>query len=118
MITKPTIQSNTEQENEKQWESFNKKYNETKYNNLKQSDQCAQIGDKITIQFINENEKMTFTLVESNASRNRFEVSVNSPIGQAVFGQEEGCEISAHTPNGIESIKILLVEKAKNNNFQ
>lgn len=118
MITKPTIQSNTEHENEKQWESFNKKYNETKYNNLKQSDQCAQIGDKITIQFINENEKMTFTLVESNASRNRFEVSVNSPIGQAVFGQEEGCEISAHTPNGIESIKILLIEKAKNNNFQ
>lgn len=118
MITKPTIQSNTEHENEKQWESFNKKYNQTKYNNLKQNDQCAQIGDKITIQFINENEKMTFTLVESNASRNRFEVSVNSPIGQAVFGQEEGCEISAHTPNGIESIKILLIEKAKNNNFQ
>ena len=117
IITKPTtIQSNTENENEKQWESFNKKYNETKYNNLKQSDHCAQIGDKITIQFIDENEKMTFTLVENNASLNRNEVSVNSPIGQAVFGQDEDCKICVHTPNGIEKIKIMLIEKTKNNN--
>ena len=116
MITKPTIQSNTEHENEKQWESFNKKYNKTKYSNLKQNDQCAQIGDKITIHFIDEDEKITFTLVESNSSSNKNEVSVNSPIGQAVFGQDEGCKICVHTPNEIENIKIKLIEKTKNNN--
>ena len=40
-----------EPENEK-WKPFEKRYNEIKYNNLNPSEQCAQVGDMITIEYM------------------------------------------------------------------
>ena len=90
-----------------------KRYNEIKYNNLKPAEQCAQIGDMITIEYICENKQLTFLLSEKQDDSGGVVVSTSAPIGKAVFGQVVGDILDVPAPSGIKQIKIIEIKKQK-----
>lgn len=100
--------------NDQESNNFRKKFNETKYNNLKSFDKCIQIGDTIKIQYLNEEDTLTFVLVDNNKSSDQKAVSISAPIGEAIYGQSIGDIIDVKTPAGIERIKIIEIKKNKN----
>ena len=96
---------------EPQWEAFNKKYNETKFNNLHPKANGVQVGDKVKFKFVYDDDEMTLRLVEDEAKTNSDTVSVSAPIGAAILGQAKGDVIDVRTPSGIETIKIVEIYK-------
>lgn len=113
-IKRPTIYKITEDSNKQESDLFIKKFNETKYNNLKSFDKCAQIGDMVKIQYLGEEECLTLLLVDSNKSSDNHCVSISAPIGQAIYGASVGDIIDVKTPEGIEKIKIIELKKLNN----
>lgn len=98
----------------KESKNFRKKFNKIKYNNLKSFDQCIQIGDTVKIQYMNEEDTLTFILVDNNTLSDNGSVSISAPIGEAIYGQSIGDIIDVKTPAGIERIKIIEIKKNKN----
>lgn len=97
---------------DKKWDSFNKKYNETKYNNLLPKENCVEVGDVVTIRYIEDGDELKVKLVEDNENSKSDYVTIASPIGQAIIGQMVGDIIDAKTPNGITTIEIInLIKK-------
>ena len=108
-----------EPENE-MWKPFEKRYNEIKYNNLKSAEQCAQIGNLITIEYISGNKQLTFWLSDnqndseiSTVFASIPTISASAPIGKAVLGQAIGDIVDVLTPSGIKQIKIVEIKKQK-----
>lgn len=93
------------------WEKFNKKYNETKYNNLHPKANGAQVGDRVKFKFVDDDDEMTLRLVEDGAKVESDTVSIVAPIGEAILGQAVGDIIEVRTPSGIKTIQILEIYK-------
>lgn len=93
------------------WETFNKKYNEIKYNNLRPKANGAQVGDRVKFRFVDDYDEMTLRLVEEGAKVESDTVSISAPIGEAILGQAKGDIIEVRTPSGIETIQIVEIYK-------
>ena len=106
---KPKVTENYE----KKWDDFNKKYNETKYNNLLPKEKCVEVGDTVLIRYVEDGDELELKLVENNGNSKSNYVTLNSPIGQAILGQTVGDTINARTPNGITTIEIVRLTKNK-----
>ncbi|MFW6190969.1 MAG: GreA/GreB family elongation factor, partial [Candidatus Bipolaricaulota bacterium] len=68
----------------------------------------VSIGTKVILQPRDGNGSETYTLVspaEVNLEKNK--ISIDSPIGEALIGHQQGEEIVADTPSGERRYKIL-----------
>lgn len=92
------------------WEKFEKKYNTTKYNKTNPNS-GIKIGDTVTIEYVEDSYIIRGKLVEKSGSDLSGTVSLASPIGKAIYGLEVGDEIEVDTPSGIETIRIIKIEK-------
>ncbi|MBQ8206393.1 MAG: GreA/GreB family elongation factor [Bacilli bacterium] len=90
-----------EQDINKSWENFNKKYNEA----------GATVGDVVEIEYLDTNNRMCLKLVNEMTDNFQGCVSIYSPIGEAIYGHKEGEVIDFKTPNGVISIKIIKINK-------
>jgi transcription elongation factor GreA len=65
-------------------------------------------GTTVTIEDLNTEEVITYQLVgplESNINENK--ISVTSPLGKALIGNEIGDEVTVNTPGGIRRVEII-----------
>lgn len=92
------------------WKEFKKKYNTTKYNKTNPNS-GIKIGDIVTIEYVEDQYIVKDKLVEKSVSDLLGTVSIDSPIGKAICGLEVGDEIDVDTPLGIETIRIIKIEK-------
>ena len=89
-------------------DEFDRKNNKTKFNKVVQN--CGiKVGDNIVIEYLSSHKQLSLRLVEEFEGNLKGCVSKFSPIGQAIYGLEEGDVINVNTPNGIETIKIIEV---------
>ncbi|MGD9124213.1 MAG: transcription elongation factor GreA [Desulfarculaceae bacterium] len=78
---------------------------------LPQPEGRVVFGANVTVYDPDADEEMTYQILgpaESDASQGR--ISLNSPIGQALLGKEEGDEIQVRTPGGLRILEIVSVE--------
>ena len=71
----------------------------------------AIFGATVTVENVESGEENTFTLVgpyESAPENGR--VSVDTPIGRALIGKEEGDDIRFKTPKGMQELVITNIE--------
>lgn len=72
------------------------------------SDERVVFGTTVTIEDLNTEEVITYQLVgplESDISENK--ISVTSPLGKALIGNEIGDEVTVTTPGGIRKVEII-----------
>jgi transcription elongation factor GreA len=68
----------------------------------------AAYGSKVTILDLDSEEKYTYTLVlPEELDSHPQHLSISSPIGMALVGQEEGNEVRVQIPAGIRRFEIL-----------
>jgi len=68
----------------------------------------AAYGSKVTILDLDSEEEFTYTLVLPEELDGRAQhLSISSPIGMALVGQEEGSEVRVQIPAGIRRFEIL-----------
>lgn len=75
-------------------------------------DSKAYILSNVTVENIDTGDEETFTLVseqEADVSENK--ISVESPIGEGLLGQEEGDEVSINVPAGTVTFRILEISR-------
>lgn len=76
-----------------------------------QSD-LVSIGAKVILQRGDEDSPETYTLVSSaEFNLEKHKISIDSPVGQALMGHQQGEEIAVDTPSGQHSFKILGIGK-------
>jgi transcription elongation factor GreA len=74
-------------------------------------DGSVHFGSKVTLldmEFDDEFEVMLVGAFESDA--NKGYISINSPLGEALVGQEIGAEIRVQSPSGEQRYKIVKAE--------
>jgi transcription elongation factor GreA len=72
------------------------------------SDDRVVFGKTVTIEDFNTGEVITYQLVgpfESDINKNK--ISVTSPLGKALIGNEIGNEVTVTTPGGIRKVEII-----------
>ncbi|MBN2516498.1 MAG: transcription elongation factor GreA [Deltaproteobacteria bacterium] len=72
------------------------------------SDERVVFGTTVTIEDLNTGEIITYQLVgplESDIHENK--ISVTSPVGKALIGNEIGDEVTVNTPGGIRKVEII-----------
>lgn len=72
------------------------------------SDDRVVFGTTVTIEDLNTEEVITYQLVgplESDINKNK--ISVTSPLGKALIGNEIGDEVTVTTPGGIRKVEII-----------
>ena len=68
----------------------------------------AAYGSKVTILDLDSEEEFTYTLVlPEELDSHPQHLSISSPIGMALVGQEEGSEVRVQIPAGIRRFEIL-----------
>jgi transcription elongation factor GreA len=68
----------------------------------------AAYGSKVTILDLDSDEEFTYTLVlPEELDGHPQHLSISSPIGMALVGQEEGNEIRVQIPAGVRRFEIL-----------
>ena len=68
----------------------------------------AAYGSKVTILDLDSEEEFTYTLVlPEELDSHPQHLSISSPIGMALVGQEEGNEVRVQIPAGIRRFEIL-----------
>ena len=68
----------------------------------------AAYGSKITILDLDSDEEFTYTLVlPEELDGHPQHLSISSPIGMALVGQEEGNEVRVQIPAGVRRFEIL-----------
>lgn len=66
------------------------------------------IGDTVTIKYVDDDELFDFKLVGSNGNYEDSEISIFSPLGSSVYGKEVGDQTSFEVRKGaVINIKIL-----------
>ena len=71
----------------------------------------AAYGSKITILDLDSEEKFTYTLVlPEELDGHPQHLSISSPIGMALVGQEEGNEVRVLIPAGVRRFEILALK--------
>jgi len=70
------------------------------------------IGNTAKIRDLDWHDEFEVRIVMSiEADPNNDLISVESPLGSAIYGQEEGVEVSYLTPDGTKKVKILSIGK-------
>ena len=68
-------------------------------------------GSKITILDLDSEEEFTYTLVlPEELDGHPQHLSISSPIGMALVGQEEGSEVRVLIPAGVRRFEILALK--------
>ncbi len=68
----------------------------------------AAYGSKVTILDLDSDEEFTYTLVlPEELGDDPSQLSISSPIGMALVGQEEGGEVRVQIPAGVRRYEIL-----------
>ena len=68
----------------------------------------AAYGSKVTILDLDSEEEFTYTLVlPEELDSHPHRLSISSPIGMALVGQEEGNEVRVQIPAGVRRFEIL-----------
>ena len=71
----------------------------------------AAYGSKVTILDLDSEEEFTYTLVLPEELDGRAQhLSISSPLGLALVGQEEGSEVRVQIPAGIRRFEILALK--------
>ncbi|OON96924.1 MAG: hypothetical protein ATN36_04650 [Epulopiscium sp. Nele67-Bin005] len=79
-------------------------------NNIEGSDKVVTLGSFITLLDIEENDEEEFTLVDNiQADPLEGKVSIDSPLGKAVFNHKVNDVVELNVPAGIISYKILKI---------
>lgn len=91
-----------------------KDYNNTNYSvnttHSQQKTNLVEIGDTITIVYLEENETYSFVLSDApNIKQER--VDTKSPVGNAIINRKINDIIDIKTPKGTTSIQILNIKK-------
>lgn len=76
------------------------------------SDDEVGIGKTISVQFLDTNEIEDFTIVttiEADPMNNR--ISLESPLGSAIFKHKLGEEVPIDSPQGSYNVKIIKIVK-------
>jgi transcription elongation GreA/GreB family factor len=70
------------------------------------------VGDKVVLLFSDDNKRISARLSEGTNDLEKGQLSVSSPLGQAILGAEEGDEVELPLENGRQR-KVLIesVEK-------
>jgi transcription elongation factor GreA len=79
---------------------------------LPETDGAVVFGAKVTVHDPESGREHTYQLVgrwESDPDRGR--VSLDSPLGQALIGREEGDEVRFKTPGGVRLLEIVEVRQ-------
>ena len=72
------------------------------------STDTVDIGSHVTLQKKSKSSTQSYTLVGSEeADTASGKISVNSPIGEAVFGKKKGETVTAETPGGEKEFTIV-----------
>lgn len=77
---------------------------------LEMTDDSINIGDKLDVNFMyapDDEEEMTITLVGGTGSTFNNHVSINSPVGSAIYGRKIGETVSYKANNSNAKVKIL-----------
>ncbi len=65
------------------------------------------IGKQVTLQFIEENEIATFTMVTTiDADPIENKISIECPLGKSIYKQRLGEEVTIDSPDGSYTVKI------------
>ena len=72
----------------------------------------VSIGTKVTIEYVEDEEKEEYSIVgSSEADPFENKISNESPIGAALMGAKKGEIIEANTPGGVAKYKVLAIKK-------
>ena len=75
-----------------------------------QSDR-AVFGATVTVEDMETGEQKTFTLLgPDEADHTKGTISIESPVGRALLGKQEGDEISVQVPKGRVDYEVITVE--------
>ena len=78
-------------------------------------DSCSEgigIGTTLKLKNLDSGKKLEYTFVpDDQIDFNQHKISINSPLGQAFLGYQEGEEIEIEVPIGILRYKILKILK-------
>jgi transcription elongation factor GreA len=74
------------------------------------SDPSAGVGDKVTVKDIETGKDMTFTLVATSESEPvEGKVSIESPVGRALYGKFKGAEVQITLPHKLINYKLIKI---------
>ncbi len=66
------------------------------------------LGETVVVKRMSDGVKREYILVgESEADPSQYKISVESPIGKALFGKYKGDRVKASMPNGEEEFEII-----------
>lgn len=69
------------------------------------------LGSKVTIEFLDDHEKVTYQLVgtqEADLTKNK--LAFDSPLGQALMGKTAPAQVEVASPDSIYKVTIINVE--------
>lgn len=71
------------------------------------------LGTSVTLYDFDFNEEIKYHIVATNEiDPNLYKISLESPVGKALFGKKVGDEIQVNIPDGISKYKILSIKKS------
>jgi transcription elongation factor GreA len=71
----------------------------------------VEVGATVTIQKEGDKNKQVFTIVGSEeADFAAGKISINSPIGSALYGKKRGDSAKVTTPKGVVEYKVISIE--------
>ena len=79
-------------------------------------DDIANLGSTVTVYDYEFDEEVEYSIVGTNeADPMKGKISDKSPIGSELIGKSVGAEVTVNTPNGELKLKIVRIERTKNN---
>lgn len=74
------------------------------------STDVVSIGNKVTIEYVDDNEEETYSIVGSKeADPFTNKISNESPIAKAILGKKVGDVVSVDSPNGKYDVKVVKI---------
>lgn len=77
----------------------------------KVSNDIVAIGTHIVVLDIAENDELSFYIVSSTEADGKQFLSDESPVGKALMGKRVGSVVSAETPGGTITLKLLRINR-------
>jgi transcription elongation factor GreA len=75
--------------------------------------QRISMGDTVVISYLESGERIRYTLVSSKeANIQQGKISLNSPLGQALFNKEAGETLEVAAPSGVLKYQIIEISKS------
>lgn len=79
-------------------------------------DDIVNLGSTVTVYDYEFEEEVEYSIVGTNeADPMKGKISDKSPIGSELIGKSVGAEVIVNTPNGDLKLKIVHIERTKNN---